>query len=99
MTITSRVEASLRALEGAPQQQAVLAYICRHPHAYTHEIARSAGCMNVPDTVARIRDKIRPLGLTIVNYLPPDRPKTRHGTTCLVHRWKLVEMGQQEVAA
>ncbi len=99
MSITERVEAALRALERAPQQQAVLRYIHSHSHAYTHEIARSAGCINVPDTVARIRDKIRPLGLTIVNYLPADRPKTRHGTTCLVHRWELVEMGEQEVAA
>lgn len=72
-------------------------YIYSHPHAYTHDVARSVGCMNVPDAVAR--EKIKPYGLTIANYLPADRPKTRHGNTCLVHRWQLVEMERGEVAA
>ena len=90
VTDPASITKALESLENAKQQAAVFKYISDNPHSYTHEIARGAECINVPNCAKFIQEKIDPFGLVIVHYLPSRRPMTRHGTILATHRWLIL---------
>ena len=90
VTDPASITKALESLENAKQQAAVFKYIGDNPHSYTHEIARGAECINVPNCAKFIQEKIDPFGLVIVHYLPSRRPMTRHGTILATHRWLIL---------
>lgn len=83
------IEDCRKSLGDSNQKRSVFDYILKHPDSFTHSIARGAGAINVPRVVKAIRPALIKHGVKIVNYLPAQKKKTRHGHTSQLNQWRL----------
>ena len=90
VTDPASITKALESLENAKQQAAVFKYISDNPHSYTHEIARGAECINVPNCAKFIQEKLDPLGLVIAHYPPKTKRKNRYGYAVSTHQWVIL---------
>ena len=76
------------------QQCAVLSFIFKAPHCFTHEIQTNGGGNNIPQIARKMRPTCKNHNIFIINYLPHDiyRGMNRYGEPTSEHRWFVVSI-------
>lgn len=98
-TIAERVELVLQ-FDLAPQKQRILRYLVSNPRAFTQAIASTCAVGYPPARIWELnRDVLPAYGLQIVCIPPPKGQKNRFGDPTYTHRWELVMLPGQGVAA
>ncbi|GEM_PF-5627873 len=84
----------------SPQKRRLMAYLSKHPDAWTHQLATSCAVGYPPCRLFELNKDILPnYGLHVLCHKPDKWLTNRHGDTSYVHQWRLVKLSDKGVAA